>query len=901
MPAFSLRKQYGARPHLWLIAVIGVIVPRRLRADWRQEWEAELRYRERMLSQWDRLDWRNKLSLLRRSLSAFWDALWLQPERWEDEMIQDLRFGVRLLRKSPAFTLIMVISLAIGIGANTAIFSLANVVLLRPLPIPQPERVVTITSGRQAFPVSYMAYKDFRDRNQVLSGLLCWGEAPLSLGLEEQAVQASGMLVSGNYFSVLGVQPAVGRFFAPEEDQTPGTHPVTVISHGMWQRRFGGDPRIIGKTITLNGHPFSIIGVAPQGFTSTQSVFAPEAWAPMMMQPQIIPQSKDMLTTRDGGRLLYMVGRLKPGATIKQAEADFSAIALQLDIGNQARRAENRQEDGRDFGVRLMPAGSFPPNTQIMLIGFLGLFLAVTGLVLLIACANLTSLLLARALARSKEIAVRLALGASRLRIVRQLLAESVLLCLLSGFAGLLVALGINRLLMTFMPTVGPPIALDLSLDLRVLGASLALSFLTGLLFGLAPAWQASQPNVVGALKDDPQSPGYRASRLRNAFVIGQVAMSLLLLVCAGLFLRALSEGQKLYQDLEPERVQTATFDPGFIGYDDARALEFYRRLLESARALPGVEAASVANTNLIGDRRTGPLAVAGRGKANLSDLPSVDQIVVSPGYLDTMKIRLLRGRDFGDADYAGAAPVAIIDDTAARRWFDGVEALGQRLTNGKTEFEIIGVAKGGIQRVPGALGEPFVYLPYAPSSGYEYGLRMILHVRTRTAAPEVYAAIRREAAQLDRRMAPQFAMSLAEYIRLNLLPQRVVAALAGALGLIGLALSAIGVFGVVGYAVTQRTREIGIRMALGARRRDVLGLVLRQGVRLTLIGLAVGLLAAWAVTRLLTALLHGVSATDPFTFAGAAFLLLSVALFACYLPARRATKVDPIEALRRE
>ncbi|HEX5081421.1 MAG TPA: ABC transporter permease, partial [Blastocatellia bacterium] len=629
-----------SRPHLWLIALIGVIVPRRLRADWRQEWEAELRYRERMLAEWDRLDWRNKLELLRRSASAFWDALCLQPERWEDEMIQDLRYGARMLRKNPAFTLVTVISLAVGIGANTAIFSLANAVLLRPLPIPQPERVVTITSARQAFSVSYPAYKDFRDRNQVLSGLLCWGELPLNLGLDEQTVQTSGMLVSGNYFSLLGVQPALGRFFAPEEDQKPGTHPVAVISYGMWQRRFGGDQGIIGRVIALNGHPFSVIGVAPRGFTSTLPVYAPEIWAPTMMQPQLIPQAKDMLETRDAGRLLYMVGRLKPGVTTEQAEADLNAIALRLEADSQARRAENRQEEGRGLGLKLMPAGSFPPNIHIILIAFLSLFLAVTGLVLLIACANLTSLLLARALARRKEIAVRVALGAGRLRILRQLLTESLLLCSLSGGVGLLLALGINRLLMTFKPEAGPPIALDMSLDLRVLGASLALSFVTGLLFGLAPAWQASRLNVVGALKDDSRSPGYRASRLRNAFVIGQVAMSLLLLVCAGLFLRALSEGRKLYQDLEPERVQTMTFDPGFIGYDDARAHEFYRRLLARVRALPGVESASTANTNLVGERRTGPLAVVRGGTANPGDLPPVDQIVVSPGYLDTMKVR---------------------------------------------------------------------------------------------------------------------------------------------------------------------------------------------------------------------------------------------------------------------
>jgi predicted permease len=861
------------RPWVWLIHAIGVIVPRRLRADWRQEWEAE-----------------------RHSLGALMDALWLQPKRWEDEMIQDLRYGARMLRKSPAFTLITVVSLAIGIGANTAILSLANAVLLRPLPITQPERVVTITSARNALPVSYPTYQAFRDRNQVLSGLLCWGELPLSVGLDEQAIQTSGMLVSGNYFSVLGVRPALGRFFAPEEDQSPGMYPVTVISHGMWQRRFGGDAGVIGKTIILNGHPFSIIGVAPQGFNSTQSVFAPEAWAPMMMQPQLIPQAKEMLTAH-GGRYFNMVGRLKPGVTMQQAEADLSAIALQLETDNPARRAENQQAGGRGIGLRLMPAGSFPPNIQIILLGLLGLFLALTGLVLLIACANLTSLLLARALARRKETAVRVALGASRLRIVRQMLTESVLLCSLSGAAGLSLAVLINRLLMTFKPALDLPIALDLKLDLRVLGSGLALSLLTGVLFGIVPAWQASRPDVVAALKDDTRTPGSRASRLRSAFVIGQVAMSLLLLVCAGLFLRTLSAGQKRYRDLEPEHVQTVTFDPGFLGYDGERACEFYRRLLERVRALPGVEAASVANTTLVGNRHTGPLAVTGSGTAGPKDLPPVDQIVVSPGYLDTMKIRLLRGRDFTDTD---AGPVAIINETAARQWFAGADGLGRRLTNGKTEFEIIGIAKSGIQRAPGAVGQPFVYFPYVPSSGYDHG-RMILHVRTPAAAQEIYAAIRREAGQLDRRVAPQFAMSMAEYIKLWLLPQRIVAALAGVLGLIGLALSTIGIFGVVSYAVTQRTHEIGIRMALGAHRRDVLGLILRQGVKLTLGGIGIGLLAAWAATRLLTALLYGVNATDPLTFAGVALLVLSVALLACYLPAHKATKVDPLVALRHD
>src|SRR5262245_56300790 len=863
-----------------LIALIGVIVPRRLRADWRQEWEAELRYRETLLAQWDKLGRGAKLDLIRHGLGAFADALWLQPRRWEDEMVQDLRYGIRMLLKCPAFTLITVVSLAVGIGANTAIFSLANAVLFRPLPVAQPERLVTINSAQGALRVSYVTYKDFRDRNQVLSGLLCWGELPLSLILDDQAVQASGMVVSGNYFSVLGVQPALGRFFAPEEDQTPGMRAVTVISHGMWQRRFGGDVDIIGKTITLNGQSFNIIGVTPPGFTSTLPVYAPEAWVPMM-QPQ-------------PGRYLNMVGRLKQGVTIRQAEAELSVLARQFE-------AENLRPDAQGSAVKLMTAGSFPPNIQTRLFVLLGLLQAVVGLVLLIACANLTSLLLARALARRKEMAVRLALGATRLRIVRQLLTETMSLAGLSGCAGLLLALGMNRLLLSFKPALELPIEFDLKLDLRVLGSSLALSLLTGALFGLAPAMRAARPNVAGALKYDARSPGSRASRLRNAFVIGQVAMSLLLLLCAGLFLRALSQGQKLYQEFEPERVQTVTFDPGFLGYDEPRAHDFYRQLLERVRALPGVEAASVASTNIVGDRRTGPLAVAGMGTTDPGELPPGAQIVVSPGHLATLKIGLLRGRDFSDADYAAKAPVAIIDQRAARQWFAGADPIGQRLTNGETEFEIIGVAKVGVQRFPGVAEQPFVYIHYAPSGGYDRDARMILHVRAQTPAQELYAAIRRETAQLDRRLAAQFTMSMADYLRLQLLPQRIVAALAGVLGLLGLALAAVGIFGVVSYAVTQRTHEIGVRMALGAQSRNVLGLILSQGVKLILGGVVIGLLAAWAVTRLLTWMLYGVSATDPLTFIGVSLLLTIVGLLACYLPARKATKVDPLVALRHE
>ncbi|NOT62742.1 MAG: FtsX-like permease family protein, partial [Acidobacteria bacterium] len=469
---------------------------------------------------------------------------------------------------------------------------------------------------------------------------------------------------------------------------------------------------------------------------------------------------------------------------------------------------------------------------------------------------------------------------------------------LLGGAAGLLLAVWINRLLLALKPAVDLPLVLDLRLDWRVMGAAFALSLLTGVLFGLAPAWQSARPDVVVALKDEARSPSRHASRLRNAFVVAQIALSFLLLVCAGLFIRALSEGQKQFVGLDPERVQTVTYDPRFIGYDQQRAQEFYRQLLERARALPGVESTSLAaGVTVGGGGRNTDFEVARKDKR--LELPVVHFNIVSPGYLATMKIRLLQGRDFSAADRTPG--VAIIDETAAQQWFAGADVLGQRLIHGKTEFEIIGIAERANQRLSGVTAQPFIYLPYAPSIGDLFGTRMILHVRTALPSPEIYAALRREVGQLDRQIAAQYPMSLADYIRLATLPQRLVAALAGVLGLLGLALAAIGIFGVISYVVTQRTHEIGIRMALGAQPRDVLGLILRQGMSVIASGLTIGLLVAWATTRLLTALLYGVSATDPLTFGGVALLLLSIALLACYLPARKATKVDPLIALRHE
>jgi macrolide transport system ATP-binding/permease protein len=815
---------------------------------------------------------------------------------------QDLRYGFRMLRKSPGFTTIAILSLSLGIGANTAIFSLANAVLLRALPVMEPDRLVTISSaapGRDRLAVSYPDYLDFRDRNEVLSGLLCWGELPLSVSTGGQAEQVTGMLVSTNYFSVLGVTPAQGRFFGREFDGDPADS-ATVISFSLWQRRFGGDPEIVGRSVFLNGNQFTIIGVAPKGFTSTMRVFAPDAWVPVTMQPKVIPQSQEMLTSR-GARWLSITGRLMPPVSIAQAEANLSSIEQKLAEAYPERNQESEEGNVRGWGVKLSPAGSFPPRIRAVLIGFLGLLFALAGLVLLIACANLSSLLLARSLQRRKEFAVRLALGASRFRILRQLLVESVMLCVLSGIAGVLVAVWMNRLLLAFQPSFALPFEFDLRLDLRVLSAAFLLSLVTGIVFGLLPALQASRPDVVRALKEDAHSGGRRASRLRNAFVVGQVAMSMLLLIVAGLFLRALAQGSTQYQGLDPEHVQTATIDPRFLGYDEQRTQEFYRQLLEHVRALPGVEVAGLAQVITVGESRaTTGLAVAGSAVKSLDDLPQVDFNVISSGYLATLKIGLLRGRDFMESDGPGAHRVAIIDETAARQWFAGSEPLGQRVTDGKNEYEIVGIAKRGNQR-RASEAQPFVYLPYTHWHGDIPGSRLTLHLRTPIPASEVYAAIRQVVSELDSQMPLQHAAPLTEYIRLELLPQRLAASMAGALGLVGLALAGMGIFGVVSYAVTQRTHEIGIRMALGAQATDVLTLILRQGIELTLMGLGCGLLAAFALTRLLASLLYGVSATDPVTFLGVSLLLSFVTLLASYLPARRATKTDPMEALRYE
>jgi predicted permease len=827
---------------------------------------------------------------------------------------RDMRFAARMLRKSPAFTVVAVLSLALGIGANTAIFSIAGAVLSGSPKVAEPARVFDVRGESiesERFAASYPAYREMRDGSTALEGLLCWGELPLSLGTTAgQSEQAFGMIVSANYFDVLGVAPARGRFFSPEEEEEPGAHPVAVLSHAAWKRRFGADPAAVGQNVRLNGQQFTVVGVAPEGFTSTFPFIAPDVWVPISMQRQVLPAS-DMLGSVHA-EWLQLTGRLKDGVTVEQAQAELSTLRARFEDAHPelGRPAPGEPERQRGRAVELVPVGAFPRKVRGALYGFTALLLVIVNLVLFIACANLTSLLLARAAARGREVAVRLALGASRWRVVRQLLTESVLLCVAGGAVGALLALWMADLLFAFKPAVRVPVELSPRLDWRVLGWTLLVSLATGVLFGLAPALQATRADVSRALKGGPGAAG-RRSRLRDLFVGAQVAVTVLLLVSAGLFLRALTYAREVRPGADPERVQTAAFNPQALGYTDERARDFYRRLLERLRAAPGVEAASVALLVPVGSMQAAiGIGVEGHESFDWADtndehsesMIRADYNVVSPGYFATVGIPVLRGRDFAEGDES--RNVAVVDEAFARRFFPGADAVGKRLKTGSTVFEIVGVARSTTFRVKDETPRPFLYLPYGREGADAFfAQRMVLHARggPRVSPAEVYEVIRREAAAVDVNVAPEFMMSLAEYQAVALLPQRVLSGVAGVFGLLGLVLASVGVFGMVSYAVAQRTHEIGVRMALGARGRDVLLLVLREGMKVTLLGVLAGLLCALALTRLLEGLLYGVSATDPATFAAVALLLAGVALLASYVPARRATKVDPVVALRYE
>lgn len=812
-----------------------------------------------------------------------------------ETLVKDLRYGLRRLTRSPGFTAIALLSLALGIGANTAIFSLVNTAMLRPLPVEKPEQLISLTnaSENRRFPTfSYPNYRDFRDRSRdVLEGLIAYRFAPLSLSHDGVNERMWAYVVSGNYFAVLGVQPALGRMISTDDDRLPGAHPVTVLSYQCWQQRFGGEPGIIGKTLIANGRSFTVIGVAPQGFFGTEIIAAPELWFPMAMQAQI-DVGNDWLEEREVENL-FVMGRLKQGTSIGQAQTALSAIALQLE----------REYPDINEGKRVMIStpGLMGGLMRGAVFGFTGLLMVVVAFVLLLACTNLANLLLARATERRKEIAVRLALGASRMRIVWQLMAESMLLSIGSGVLGLLLAYWLVSLAVAFKPPMDVPLLIDLHIDYRVLIFTILISLATGVLFGLLPALQATRVDLLPALKDEPASGDPRRSWLKSSLIVLQVALSLVLLVGGGLMLRALQRAQAIDLGFNPQNAVEVSFDLRLQGYDRARGREFQNRLLERLRALPGVRAAGITDMAPV-DLHFGRDAVfvEGQQTERAMNAPRAMTSRISPGYFQAMSTRLVRGRDFTEQDDEKAPPVAIINETFARRFWPGQDPLGKRFRQGGQEspmMEVVGVVQDGKYAGLNETPQPYVCRPI--SQAYSGTTSVI--VRTDSDPQKMLALIRKEVQQLDTNMPLSSAKTLAERLALPLLPARIAASLFASFGMLALALAAIGIYGIMSYSVSRRTHEIGVRVALGAQASDVLKLILGQGMTPVLIGVVIGLSSALLLARLMKSLLFGMSAADPLTYTGVAALLTCVALLACYIPARRATKIDPMQALRNE
>jgi macrolide transport system ATP-binding/permease protein len=817
--------------------------------------------------------------------------------RWLEDLWQDLRYGARMLLKNPGFTLIAVITLALGIGANTAIFTWLKAIYLQPLPgVAASHRLVTlrstlIKSANSPIWVSYPNYKDYRDRNEVFSGLAAFNFNSFNLVYGEgQPERIWGSLVSGNYFDVLGVRAALGRFFAPDEDRTPGTHPVAVISHRLWQRRFAADPLLIGKTIRLNKLDFTVIGVAPEGFRGSFLGVELDLWAPAMMYPQISPSGHHLFLR--GSHHFLAIGWLKDGVTFEQAQANVQAIAAQL--------AKDYPETNEGEGATLFTVVDEPSGAGSMAQS-LWVLMAVAGLVLLIACANIANLLLARAAGRSREIGIRLALGAGRGRLIRQMLTESLLLAASGGAAGALLAVWLSNGMSLMLPPMGVPLGFNIEWDYWVSGFALALTLLTVVAVGLVPALLSAKIDPLVSIRNETGAASalMRRSRLRGALVVTQISISLVSLVCTGLSIRTLVEQRRVNLGFDPERALLVSMDMFPNGYDEKRGAEFYRRIVERVSALPDVESASLSDnvppTIFGGSIMTHEIeGYVPRPSENMG----IDCEIVALRYFQTMRIPLAEGREFSEADQAQSAPVVIINEAMARRYWPGQSPVGKRLRGGDSPWStIIGVARDVKNLEARAPVRPWMYYPLAQF----YNSKMTLMVRTAGDPLQAFAGVRGAVRDLDATLPLFDIKTLQTHCGVPLFLDRIVVTYLSAFGMLALALAAIGLYGVMAYSVAARTREIGIRMALGAQTADVLKLVIKQGMTLTLIGVVIGLAIAFGLTRLIRELLYGVSATDPLSFILSALLLTGVALLASYLPARRATRVDPMTALRWE
>jgi predicted permease len=822
-----------------------------------------------------------------------------------------------MLWKKPGFTLIAALTLSLGIGANTAIFSLIDAMLLKMLPVKNPERLALFGSGESqgisiGFPdgrtelFSYPFYRDVRQRNQVFTDVAAIQSLPNNVygvvsGSEGDPEMINARLVSGSYFSVLGVEAVLGRAFTDADDKIPGGHPVAVANHAWWERRLGADPAAVGRTITIGSTVYTLIGVAPREFFGTEVGESPDIWIPLAMEEQIPPGWKG----RENNlfQSLYLIARMKPGVRIERAGVEVNQLfdqALHQYAGSQP--SPERLRDIQRASIELTPAGRGLSQLRFFFSKPLQALMAVVGLVLLIACANVANLLLARGAARRKEFAVRLALGAGRLRLIRQLGAESVLLAALGGVVGVIIAWWGSQALV-WMASTGPQqLPIDVTPDARILGFTLLASLLSAIIFGTAPAIRATRIELNPALKDGRGDAAMTRSLLGKGIVVAQVGLSLVVLVGAGLFVRSLINLRNVDTGFNQQNLllfQPATDSVGYKD-DDPRLANLYRDVEEKVSAIPGVRAASFSLFSFNQGAWTNPITVQG-GVAPLGGNPVILNNVVGPSFFTAMNLPLILGRPFSPQDTKTSPKVAVISEEMARRFFPQTSPVGKRYRMGTSgtgeEIEVIGVVKDAKYRSLSERPQPMVYYPYSQRDWYLGNFE----VRFSGEPGAIVSAVRQAIKEVNRNLPIAEVAMFSEQVDRSLVQQKLIARLSSFFGLLALLLAAIGLYGVISYSVTQRTREIGIRMALGAERRNVLRLVLGQGAKLALIGVLAGLGASWALTRWIESLLFGVSPTDRMTFVIIALLLIAVALLAGYIPARRATKVDPMVALRCE
>ena len=811
-------------------------------------------------------------------------------------LLQEIRYSLRVIAKSPGFAAIAILTLALGIGANTTIFSWINSALLNPVPgISNPDEVVSLTlnkPGEKPFPFTYPDIEALRKGQQSLAGITACGFAQTSLAGKGKPERVWGMVASANYFDVLGVRPILGRGFLPEEDEKPGGAPVAVISYRLWQARFGSNPEIVGQTIGINQHPYTIVGVTPAVFQGSQTGVRTDIWVPMMMEAQFEPLG-DLLNDHHQFWLLAF-GRLKPGIRLEQAQQEMT-LRLKPEVESYPEEHKGHES------VTVYPLWRNPFGLNQFLSTLLPILMCIAGMVLLLACANVANLMLVRSVGRRRELAIRLSLGASRWQLARHLLVESLILALAGGVVALLITFWTQGTLMKFMPATDYPVSLSVKADRTVLLATLGISALTGVIFGILPALRASREAPVAILKEDTGSAsvGVKKARLASGLVVAQISLSLLLLVCAGLFIRSFLSAQLINPGFNSHNVLIATYDLFTAGYSEASGTEFDRQLAAKLEAQPGIQSVALTNRVPLGFGG-GSTSVRPEGYVSQSDESmETEDAIITPNYFRTLQIPIVEGRDFTLQDSAKSQRVAIVNEEFVNRYWPKQGAIGKRLYSDlpKEWLTVVGVARNNKVNWLNEKPTPFVYLPlyqmYTPS--------MIINARV-IGDPLTFAkTIENTVHELNSDLAVFDVTTLELRNQFASFGQRVAGAFVGAFGLLALVLAAVGIYGVTAYSTRQRTHEIGIRIALGAAKHDVLRLVLGHGLRLTLGGVGLGLTLSFVLTRFLTSLLLGVTSTDALTFSSVAMLLCAVALLACFLPAWRAIRVDPIVALRYE